>query len=466
MRHPLPVLIAVATLAIPAVALAQDPGTPAPEQPAQPAEAPPAAPASPALSPELKARLQDIDQRSHIAERGSSSDKAFVVKVRGYIHADGRQYLDDPDLKNRDTFLIRRARPVLEVTFFDVADFRLMPDFGGGTATLFDAYVDLRPFSWLKLRAGKFKPPVGLERLQSATAIVFPERALPTALVPNRDVGFQLHGVLGPAAASYELGVFNGVVDGGSGDGDTNHAKDFVGRLFLTPFKFDPHNLLSNLGVGIAGSWGNQRGTAAVFDTSGATPRRTAASVPGLPSYRSTGQQTFFSYLVNDDVPDSTVIGKGKRTRLSPQGYFHYGGLGLLGEYVVSSTKVVKGTSTATLDHKAWQGAASYVFGGKNAFDGFTVVSPFQPGTGSWGALELAARYSALLVDADSFPTYASASRSAAKARAWGAAVNWHWSRNIKLVLAFEQTRFEGGAAANVDRKTETVLFQRVQASF
>ena len=186
-------------------------------------------------------------------ERGfnwKSADNAFVVKVRGLIHADGREYFDDKELKNRDTFLIRRARPILEATFFDVADFRLMPDFGGGTAVLQDAYIDLRPYPWLKLRAGKFKSPVGLERLQSASAIVFPERAFPTSVAPNRDIGFMLHGLIGPGVLNYELGIFNGVPDGGSGDIDTNHAKDFAGRLFLHPFKFDPYNLLANLGVG------------------------------------------------------------------------------------------------------------------------------------------------------------------------------------------------------------------------
>jgi phosphate-selective porin OprO and OprP len=486
------ILSATLALSLTAAAQEQAPANPPAEQPAQPAEAPAAAPA-PAVPADLESRLQDIDQRARIAERKleileeaaaaaktttpvvaagergfnwSSADKAFVVKVRGYTHVDAREYFEDKDLKNRDTFLIRRARPVLEATFFDVADFRLMPDFGGGQTVLFDAYIDLRPFPWLKLRAGKFKPPVGLERLQSATAILFPERALPTALVPNRDVGFQLHGVLGPSVATYELGVFNGVVDGGNADVDTNHAKDFAGRLFLTPFKFDPYNLLANLGVGVSGTWGNQRGTPAVWDTTGATPRRTASSVPGLPSYRSAGQQTFFSYLVNDDAVDATVIGKGKRTRLSPQGYYYYGGLGLLGEYVVSSTKVVKGANNATLTHKAWQAAASYVFGGKNAFEGVTVTAPFEPSKGTWGALELAARYNALLLDEDSFPTYANLARSAEKARAWGAAATWHWSRNIKLVVSFEQTHFEGGAAANGDRKTENVLFQRVQAAF
>src|SRR5687767_14043930 len=122
-----------------------------------------------------------------------------------------------------------------------------MPDFGGGAATLFDACIGLRPTPWLKLRAGQFKPPVGHERLQSATAILFPERALPTALVPSRDVGVQLHGVLWPHVLTYELGLFNGVVDGGNGDLDNNYAKDAVGRLFFTPLKSDPYSFFANL---------------------------------------------------------------------------------------------------------------------------------------------------------------------------------------------------------------------------
>ena len=43
---------------------------------------------------------------------------------------------------------------------------------------------------------------------------------------------------------------------------------------------------------------------------------------------------------------------------------------------------------------------------------------------------------------------------------------SWHWSRNIKLSVAFEQTFYEGGVAAGADRKTENVLFQRVQSAF
>ena len=121
----------------------------------------------------------------------SSADKAFQLKLRGYLQVDGHFFASETDRPGSTTFLIRRARPIFDGTLFGALDFRLAPDFAGSTVVLFDAYSDFHPAKELRLRLGKFKPPVGLERLQTATAITFIERALPTTLVPNRDVGVQ-----------------------------------------------------------------------------------------------------------------------------------------------------------------------------------------------------------------------------------------------------------------------------------
>ena len=59
---------------------------------------------------------------------------------------------------------------------------QLTPDFGGGIAVLQDAWIEFKPSPKLRVRLGKQKPPVGLERLQSATAIHFVERAFPSLL--------------------------------------------------------------------------------------------------------------------------------------------------------------------------------------------------------------------------------------------------------------------------------------------
>ena len=63
------------------------------------------------------------------------------------------------------------------------------------------------------LTAGKFKVPVGLERLQSATDIRFIERAFPTSLVPNRDLGLSFGGDAAGGVVNYSFGYFNGVSD-------------------------------------------------------------------------------------------------------------------------------------------------------------------------------------------------------------------------------------------------------------
>ena len=396
-----------------------------------------------------------------------SGDGALVIKLRGLVHADGRQFFDDKSLRPKSTFIVSRARPTLEATFHRVADFRLTSDFGGGQTQVTDVYGDLCPFPWLKLRVGKFKPPVGLERLQSASAIVFVERALPTALVPNRDVGLQLHGEIAGGLVSYAAGVFNGVVDGGKGDEDNNFAKDIAGRVFVQPWKSNTSSPLSGLGVGVAVSTGNRLGKAAVLSTSSTTTTVTTASSPSLPSFKSNGRQTMFSYLVNDKVEGGTVIAEGRHTRLSPQMVFYLGPFGLLGEYVRSSHRVVKGADAAELTHSAWQVATTFLIGaGQNTFKGVKVANPVTGNLSKVGVLEIALRYHKLYIDEGAFPLYADPAKSIKAARAWGAAINWHWNRNVKLATTYDQTHFAGGAAAGADRRTERVLTGRLQLAF
>ncbi|HEX6837517.1 MAG TPA: porin, partial [Polyangia bacterium] len=120
-------------------------------------------------------------------------DGKTELRVRAVFNLDGHAYVGDVN-PLPDTFLIRRARPFIEGTLWGLFDFRLMPDFAQGTATILDAYVDLRPWRWLRLRGGRFMIPVGLEWMQKDTQIHFMERSLATDLVPYRDLGLMLFG--------------------------------------------------------------------------------------------------------------------------------------------------------------------------------------------------------------------------------------------------------------------------------
>ena len=165
-----------------------------------------------------------------------SADGEVRLRLRGYLQFDGRWFLAEAaGGRATDTLVVRRARPILEGTVHGRFGFRIMPDFGGGKTELTDGYLEARFSKAATLRVGKFKPPVGLERLQSATDLALVERALPTDLVPNRDVGIQLGGGVAAGRLEYALGIFDGVVDGGSGDLDSADAKELAARLVWRP---------------------------------------------------------------------------------------------------------------------------------------------------------------------------------------------------------------------------------------
>ena len=390
-----------------------------------------------------------------------SADTNFVLKIRGYAQVDGRFYPNDNSTTatRNDTLLIRRLRPIFEGTVYDKFDYRIMLDFPSGSPTtagnnglVQDAYVNYRPIPEFQIQAGKFKEPVGLERLQSGANLLFVERGFPTQLAPNRDVGVQVQGDLLGGGLRYEAGVFNGVANGGSGDNEQgDDEKDIAARLFATPFVKSDNAWLRGLGFGVAGTIGNQQGA--------------------LRSVVTPGQQTFFSYLSGAGTTAApNVAANGQVWRVVPQAYYYKGPFGVFAEYVVTSQEVTRTAgatlNSATLRNTAWQVAASwFVTGEDNAYKAVTPLKPFNLGLTGWGALEVTARLGGLDLDNDTFPLFASATTSASKATSWGAGVSWHLNRNVKLSLNYEQTDFTGDANSFLNNGEQVVL-TRAQFSF
>jgi phosphate-selective porin OprO/OprP len=320
-------------------------------------------------------------------------------------------------------------------------EFNVTPDFGGGTAVVQDAWIDFKPSTRLRVRVGKTKSPVGLERLQSATAIHFVERALPTGLVPNRDVGVQIYGDLAGGVVAYQAAVLDGAPDGASVDNDVNDGKDLAGRLILSPFK-QGSSALKDLGFGISGVTGKQTGA--------------------LPAYRSPGQISVVTAMTG-------VTADGTRKRYSPQLLFYSGPFGLLAEYAHSESQVKKADgSRHRFDVKAWQTTATVsLTGDKASFGGLRPKKPFDPAKGQWGGVELVARVHGFEVGRGTVDTgLIDPTRSVRKILAWAAGLNWSLTRNVKQVLDFEHASFTGGAAAGRDRESENVVFIRTQIAF
>jgi phosphate-selective porin OprO/OprP len=403
-----------------------------------------------------------------------TADGSSSIHFHANLAVDGRYYSNGAP-SSADTVLLRQVRPYIDGTIDKIFDYRLVPDFANGKTIILDAYVDGRFQPWFVVQTGKFKGPVGLERLQFSPYNRFIELGLPSDLVPNRDLGVQVAGDVAGGLFSYAVGGFDGVTDGASTDASPNPDADndyghldWEGRVFARPFAHSGNYFLSGFGIGIAGTRSDTAGNP------GSAAAGTAAAVASnalLPSYRTPGQQVFFSYRAGT----TPAFADGERIRWSPQFYYYVGSFGILGEYVESQQDIGRMTATAsrsdTVDTRAWQLSAAYFLTGEDeTYFGFSPKSPFQIGGPGWGALELAVRVHQLDVDRAAFSggsaSFADPSVSARQARAVGVGLNWWLNQNLRWMLDFERTQFEGGAANGADRPDERALLTRFFLAF
>jgi len=450
-------IYAWALLGLAAVAAAQSGSDPAP--PVDPAE--------------LEQRVKVLERKLELAEEQAaekaktattvsagvdgfaikSADGAFQLRLRALVQEDGRFFFGDDERPLNDTFVLRRARPIFEGTLWKMVDFKLMPDFGGGASTLQDAYVDLKFSSAVRLRFGKAKVPVGLEALLEDANLPFVERGLPSNLAPVRDLGIQVTGEPWGGRVVYAAGVFNGVPDGASGDGDNADDKDFAARIMIRPFQRPAGEPAPPLGLafGAAASVGDQSGT---------------TSAPNLPSYRSPGLQTVFTFR-SDGSAGGTVVADGQRLRLAPQMWLYSGPWLMFAEWTASRQEVRRDVTSAELTHRAWQVAGSWAITGENVTErGFAPRKPFERGGTGWGGLLLSVRYGELDVDSGAFPLFADPARAVERIANAGVSFGWALNRALKIVLDYQNTTFDGGAPAGGDREAEQAVLTRLQVAF
>lgn len=364
----------------------------------------------------------------------------FLLKIGADLQADSRTFLGENTGNPMDQFLLRRVRPTFSGTVYKYVDYFFRPDFGQGTTIIYDAYVELKYFDWGRVRVGKFKPPVGMERLQSDDDTTFVERGFPTLLVPSRDIGYQVSGDIIPRHMMYAVGVFNGVPDNGLSDASVTDHRDYAGRLFFNPLNPE----VANLGFGIGASSGSTDGEA-------------------LPSYKTFGQNTFMTFA-------SGVSEAGHRTRLAPGAYYYMGPLGLYSEYGVTEEGLQKGTARHQIAFRAWQVAGSYILTGERKnFASPTPRKNFDPRNGGWGAIELAIRTGGFSAENGLFNYgFASATNCPRTAHEVVGGVNWYLNRLVRISLDFGRTNFGGGAtvAQGGNRPAEKSLILRFQLNF
>jgi phosphate-selective porin OprO/OprP len=341
-----------------------------------------------------------------------SPDGRHRLELGLVTHLDGLFAINDDADALTDEFVVRRLRAGVRGRVADHFEATLSVNFGGGSVTVQDAYIETTFTPALRLRLGRSRSPVGHERGRSILSLPFMERALPTGLAPNRDVGIMILGDVAGDRVSYGAGVVNGAPDGSGVDADDNDAKDLVGRVSA--------EVAPGLRVALSGSSGNHRGHGS------------------LPAYRTTVfRQPFFQY-------DAGAVADGRLTRVSPYASYYRGPLGAYAEYVSSSLPVREGDVRERITHHGWQVAASWVLTGENASEsGFEPNRPFNLATRQWGAVEVSARYHALAVDNAAMHLGLATPGSSRTAAAWSLALSWHLNAFLQYRVHVERTVFD-----------------------
>ena len=386
-----------------------------------------------------------------------SADKAFMLRITGQIQVDYRDFLDNQDRTDIDTFLIRRARLGIEATMAKYYEFRLLPDFGGTNPQITDAYLNVHYTDDMQLEVGKFKQPFSYEQLIQDRYVPTLERSMIDQLVPARDEGVMLWGRnLFADQLDYGISVSNGEINGNI---DTNNNKDFNGRLAIRPFFTpDESSSLRRLQLGMSAGAGIEN------EPVNPNTLRTPATVP------------WFAY-------NTTVRADGVRYRMSPEVAYFNGPLGFAAQYYHEEQELrANSLATTPAENVISEGyyfLITYFLTGEERTEYSQQIVPLRPLKPSCfgrcpGAWELVFRMSHIELSPNVFR--AGPTRLADPAKYSRAATettfgfNWYWNKWARMQFNWEHAWFEQQVALGLPPDPflnhQDTLYARMQFIF
>lgn len=321
-----------------------------------------------------------------------------------------------------NNFSARRIQMFFDGTVYKDFGFKIFMDYSGSNFLLLDSYLDWNFLPELSLRVGKFKVPTNLERLQASSRQQFIEPGFSSSLLPNRDVGIQLSGLLLGGVFEYQLAAFNGVQDGNSGMDDNNDDKDLWGRVFMK---------IGGFGVGSSFGRGWHDNSA-------------------LPSYKTPNRSTtMFSYRPASTGSNTSpaVVSKGYVGHFNPQISYYGKGLSLNGDYVKSTHSVEKvGFGNLKMNHSSWQLTTAYILTvEEQSYKGFKVKNPIHKN--GIGAIEVLGRIGGIQFDKSDTSNVWVDSKSVHSVFGWTVGANWYLNDAVRFQLNYENNQFSGGSS-------------------
>ncbi|WP_068877999.1 OprO/OprP family phosphate-selective porin, partial [Phenylobacterium sp. CCH9-H3] len=327
----------------------------------------------------------------------ASADGSQKFALRGIVQFDAAAYdgRNSPpgatDLNSGTNF--RRARLGVEGTVAKHWNYVLTADFGGsGTegAQLNAGYIEYtgwKPADGVnaRLRIGAWATPTGLEDATSNTEGLFLERAAVAEMVRNLAGGDARSGVgaLFNGERWYAAAVLTGGLVGGSGEFDEQVG--YLGRIALNPIAGKDYAV--HVGANI-------QGVLEVADTGAGSAKVTQLRLRERPELRVDGTRLVDTGALNASGLTAYGLELGAQYRnLQISAEAFRVDLDRIAAFNPSFDGwYVQGAWTITGETHGWNSASG-------GFKGVKPAKAFNPADGTWGAWEIAARYSVLDLD-------------------------------------------------------------------
>jgi len=326
-----------------------------------------------------KAPESDVKITMVPAPKFETADGAYSFKVGGFGQVDAFMSQDDrrdhPDGTN-----VRRARLNASGTIAKDFKYKIENDFAGNSSSMTDVFLEYTGFNPVSIMVGQFKEPFGLDTLTSDLFTTFNERGLTSAFSPDRRIGIMtsVYGNTAPLGSwTAAIGWF------GSGTSSTSstddEAQDVTARLTWAPIA----EKTQVLHFGIAGSHRIPDASADSYTVSSRPENQLSSSAADFA------------------VSTGAITGVESVNLLGLEAAGVYGPFAVQGEYVISSVNRI---TLADQQFSGYYAEASYFLTGESKnyqaksgkFDRVTPKWAFKPSEGSWGAWQVAARYSEL----------------------------------------------------------------------
>lgn len=270
-----------------------------------------------------------------------------------------------------------------------------------------DAYVKYKGFDKVKFTIGKFKEPMGMERLSGAANTAGIERSMvSTAFAPGRAFGLQAHKT--KKYRSWSFGIFQ--------EHDTdNRYNGRAPRAATGRFSFAPyHKKKSTLHVGLSAS------------------------------YRDWNKQAFRirergEINTADNIIRSASFDADEQLLAALEAAYSYKALLLQSEYFYTKLNP-KGLSNS-FTYSGFYIQAEYNLSGERRKYKNSKFSRLKPHA-NWGAVEIVTRYSELDLRDKGL---------GARASSYMIGLNYQWQRDIRLMLNILHPEISGNTLHNID---------------